>query len=157
MKNALAALLLFSAALAVQTAGSHGAQRLTARVLAAPGGVVLIVAIGLAVLGGGVWFVVKGVRRPFLTDLRPLPGRVRGPLEAFAVAGHVAKGFALAVLGILIVVAAISADPQQAGGLDKAFSALAALRLGAVLIGLVGLGFIAYGVYCGFRTRFGKA
>ena len=148
------AIALLAAGVAVDGRAGGGAEAITAQLLAVPGGVVLIVAVGLAVLGGGIWFIVKGVLRRFLTDLKTPPTRVRPAIEAFGVFGHVAKGLALAVLGILIVVAAVTADPQRAGGLDQAFSALATLPFGAVLIGLVGVGFIAYGVYCGFRTRF---
>jgi hypothetical protein len=36
--------------------------------------------------------------------------------------------------------------------LDRAFDAIAALPFGEVLIVIVGVGFIAYGVYCGFRA-----
>jgi heme/copper-type cytochrome/quinol oxidase subunit 2 len=135
--------------------GGSGGETLTARVLAVPGGVVLIVLIGLGIFGSGVWFVVKGIRRKFLDDLNP-EGGWRGPVEIVGVAGHIAKGAALAVLGVLIVVAAVTADPDKAGGLDQAFSALVRVPFGEILVVIIGVGFIAYGVYCGFRARFAK-
>jgi hypothetical protein len=135
--------------------GGGGEKSMTAALLAAPGGVVLIVAIGAGVLGGGVWFVVKGVRRTFLDDLEA-SGGWRRPIEVVGIVGHLAKGVALAVLGVLVIVAAVTADPDQAGGLDQAFQALARAPFGEVLVILTGIGFIAYGVYCGFRARFAR-
>jgi hypothetical protein len=136
--------------------GGGGQQTLTARVLAVPAGVVLIVVVGLGIVGGGVWFAVKGIRRKFLDDLVPPRAAVRRLVVVTGIAGHVAKGVALAVLGILIVVAAVTADPGQAGGLDSAFEALAHAPFGEVLVVLTGIGFIAFGVYCGFRSRFAR-
>lgn len=135
--------------------GSQG-KSLSAHVLEVPGGVVLLVAVGLAVFCAGVFFVVKGVRRSFLDDLRRPSTAIRDVIELVGVAGFVAKGIALGVLGALLVVAAVTADPDKAGGLDQAFQALVRLPFGEVLVVLVGIGFIAYGVYGGFRARYAK-
>ena len=155
--QAIGYLFLGGIAISVALGGgsSSGGTTLTAQLLAAPGGVVLIVAVGLGVVGGGVWFAFKGVTKKFLDDLRP-EGRLRGVVETLGVVGHVAKGFALAVLGVLIVVAAVTADPDQAEGLDAAFQALARVPFGEVLVVLVGVGFVCYGVYSGFRARFAR-
>jgi uncharacterized protein DUF1206 len=136
--------------------GAGNSKTLTAAVLAAPGGAVLIVAAGLALFGAGVYFVVKGVSRRFLKDLGREGTGVRRSVELLGVTGHVAKGVALAVLGVLVVVAAVTSDPKQAAGLDRAFDAIAALPFGEALIALIGIGFIAYGVYCGFRARLAR-
>jgi hypothetical protein len=150
---------LFLAGIAISVAVGGGSSRggtpLTARVLEVPGGVVLIAAVGLGVFAGGVWFVVKGVRKKFLDDLQP-EGGLRGLVETVGVVGHVAKGAALAVLGVLIVVAAVTADPDKAEGLDAAFQAIARVPFGEVLVVLIGAGFIFYGAYSGFRARFAR-
>jgi hypothetical protein len=91
-----------------------------------------------------------------LRDLGPEGTGVRRSVELLAVTGHVAKGIALAVLGVLVVVAAVTSDPKQASGLDRAFDAIARLTYGEVLIAIVGVGFIAYGAYCGFRARLAR-
>lgn len=136
--------------------GAGSSKTLTAVVLSVPGGAVLIAAAGVALFGAGAYFVVKGVSRRFLRDLGPEGKGVRRSVELLAVTGHVAKGIALAVLGVLVVVAAVTSDPKQAAGLDRAFDAIAALPFGEVLILIVGVGFIAYGVYCGFRARLAR-
>jgi len=155
--QAIGYLFLGGLAISVAAGGgsSGGGTTLTAQVLGVPGGVVLIAAVGIGVFAGGVWFVIKGVTKKFLKDLEP-EGRLRGLVETVGVVGHVAKGVALAVLGVLVVVAAVTADPDKAEGLDAAFQALARVPFGEVLVVLVGAGFIFYGVYSGFRARFAR-
>ena len=62
----------------------------------------------------------------------------------------------LGVLGILVVIAAVTHDPQQAGGLDEALKTLTELPFGVVLLGVVAVGLIAYGVFCFARARWPK-
>jgi hypothetical protein len=142
---------------ALRGGGGGGAEEsLTARALSTPGGVVLIVLIGLGALGVGGYLVVKGARRRFLDDLR-LPGGAAGRgITVLGVVGYVGRGIAVAVIGVLFIVAAFTADPEQAGGLDDALAALAALPFGQVLLIVVAAGFVAYGLYGIARSRFGK-
>ncbi|MGV8897147.1 MAG: DUF1206 domain-containing protein [Rhodoglobus sp.] len=125
---------------------------LSANLIAAPGGILVLWAIALLVFGVGVYFVIKGVKRRFLEDI-DLPSGKRGtPIVVLGVAGYSAKGVALGFMGILLGIAAFRADPSQAAGLDGSLKALAELPLGQVILGLIGLGFMAYGVYCFARA-----
>ena len=45
---------------------------------------------------------------------------------------------------------------MPAGGLDGALRALLALAYGPLLVGAVGVGFIAYGFFCLFRARYAR-
>ena len=47
-------------------------------------------------------------------------------------------------------------DPAAAGGLDGAIDALLGVVGGPFLVGFVGAGFVAYGVFCFFRARYAK-
>jgi hypothetical protein len=112
--------------------------------------------LGVLVLVIGVAFVIRGLTKRFLKSVNT----PRGPLGTVAVAlgvvGYVAKGIALGVVGVLFCVAAATLNPSEATGLDGALKALTALPFGTVLLVLVGVGLIAYGVYCGFRARFAR-
>lgn len=130
--------------------GSSGS---TAGLLGSGLGRVLVGVAGVGVVAVGGYHVVKGWQERFLDDLtgRPAPwvrraGRI----------GYVGKGVALGVVGVLLVVAAVQADPEKAEGLDAALHALAGLPFGAVLLTLVALGFAAYGVYAFGRARHAK-
>jgi len=123
----------------------------------APFGVVLLVAIGLTVMGVGVYFVVKGVRRGFKEELFRFDGTRRGTLiDAFGVAGHVAKGVALNLAGLLFVIAAGKQSPEESTGLDGSLKALRDHPFGPYLLVAIGAGFICYGIFALVRARFGR-
>ena len=136
--------------------GGGGEEDLTAKLLATPGGVVLVVLVGLIALGVGGYLVVKGVRKKFLDDLTVPGGGVGKATTVLGVTGYVARGVAFGVIGILFLVAAFTADPSRAGGLDDALATLAALPFGQVLLVGVALGFIAFGVYSFVRARYAR-
>ncbi len=124
--------------------------------LAIPGGPIALVLVGLGIGIGGIAFIVMGVRRSFRSKITiPREGAGRN-LAGLGVVGFVAKGIALMIVGVLLVVAALSDDADTAGGLDGALKALLDLTLGPWLVGIVGIGFVAYGVFCLFRARYAR-
>jgi hypothetical protein len=125
-------------------------------VLAVPGGALLLGAVALGILVGGAAFLVMGVRRSYRNKVALPPGAAGHAVSALGVVGFVAKGIALAIIGILLLVAAVRVEPDAAGGLDGALDALLGLPLGPVLVGTVGVGLCAYGVFCGFRARYAR-
>jgi len=128
-------------------------QTLSARLLAAPGGVVVLVLVAVAIVAVGAYFVAKGVRQKFTDDLAVPSGAAGRGTVALGVTGYVAKGVALGVVGVLFAVAAVTADPSEATGLDGALKALAGLPFGTVVLSAVALGLMAYGLYCFVRAR----
>ncbi|WP_315093841.1 DUF1206 domain-containing protein [uncultured Cellulomonas sp.] len=130
---------------------------LTARLMAAPGGRVLVGAAGLAIVAVGAYHVVKGWKKKFLEDLHRLPSGQAGPVvRRLGVVGYVAKGVALAIVGVLFVTAALQADPSKATGLDGALHTLRDQPAGVAMLVVVALGFMAFGVYSFVRARFGR-
>ena len=135
------------------TSSSQQSTGTAANLMAQPAGRLLVGATGLLVLGVGIYHVVKGWRRKFLTDLREHPSEwvVRaGRL------GYVAKGVALALVGGFFVSAALTHDPSKAKGLDGALRSLLQLPLGRVLLALVAVGLAAFGVYSFARARYAR-
>ena len=150
------------AALAVTTAqfarggGSSStsqSQDFTASLLKQSGGRTLVVLIGLVVIGVGGYHVVKGVKKGFLKDLVEHPGTL---VENLARAGYVAQGAALAVVGLLFVLAGVSRSASKATGLDGALKTLRDQPLGTLLLTLVALGLIAYGCYSFARAKYAR-
>ncbi|MEI5582754.1 MULTISPECIES: DUF1206 domain-containing protein [unclassified Agromyces] len=135
----------------------QSSETFSGQLLATPGGVFLLVLIGLIVLGVGVAFVYRGAKRKFEKHLMlPGSGTTRKGIIAFGTAGYIAKGIAVGIVGVLFVVAAVTADPEAAGGLDAALKSLAALPFGVFILWLVGLGLVLYGVFCFARARYAK-
>lgn len=134
----------------------EASRTLSEIVLAAPGGVVLLVVLGLSVIGVGTGFVVGGVTRSF-EKLIDLPtGAGRAGIVTLGVVGYLGKGIAVAVTGVLFVVAAVTQDPEKAAGLDAALHSLLTLPLGGLVLGLVGAGFAVYGIFCMARARLAR-
>ena len=119
-------------------------------------GVVSIVLglVGVAIGAGGVGFAVVGLTRGFVRLLSLPAGRAGSAITGIAVVGYVAKGLGLLTVGVLLVVAAIKVDPDDAGGLDAALDGLIALPLGPLLCGAIGTGLIAYGVFLVLSSRY---
>ena len=125
--------------------------------LNAPLGMPLLVAVGLTTMGVGVYFVVKGLRRGFKEELFRFDGSRRGKLiDALGVTGHVAKGVALNLAGLLFVVAAGKQSPEESTGLDGSLKALRDHPFGPYLLVAIGAGFICYGLFALVRARFGR-
>ena len=61
--------------------------------------------------------------------------------------GVASRGVAFILTGIFLAQAAISGNSELAGGLQNAFRVLATKPLGALWLGLIGIGLMCYGVY----------
>ncbi len=69
----------------------------------------------------GVYFVVKGLPRGFKEELFHLEGTRRGRfIDSLGVLGHVAKGIALNLAGLLFVIAAASKARKSPPGWTEA-------------------------------------
>ena len=147
--------LFLSYALGAGLDSREKAKELTAVILAAPGGQVLLFAIGAVLVGSGVYYVWRGVTRTFLEHEVQAYGRARRPVAAVGVLGYAAKGVALAVLGILVAVATVRHDPTESTGLDGALRGLAAQPYGTWVLGAVALGLACFGIYSIARAKYG--
>jgi hypothetical protein len=130
------------------------AQSISADLLSRPGGVVVVFAIGAGILIGGVSFVTIGIRQRFLNDIGSQRPVVNRAARIFGTVGYIAKGIAFITIGVLFSIAAISADPEEAGGLDGALESLRRLPSGNVVLSIVALGLILFGLYCFIRTKY---
>ncbi|MEN8581511.1 DUF1206 domain-containing protein [Burkholderia sp. RS01] len=122
-----------------------------------PFGVPVLGALGLTVMGVGVYFVVKGLRRGFKEELFRFEGTRRGRIiDSLGVTGHVAKGIALNLAGLLFVIAAAKQSPEESTGLDGSLKALRDHPYGPYLLVAIGAGFICYGIFALVRSKFGR-
>lgn len=157
---ALAYLVIAGMALIIAFGGrvssEKASQTLSEVLLAAPAGVVVLVIIGLTVFGVGAGFIVSGFTRGFEKLLDLPSGAERGGIVTFGVIGYIAKGIAVALTGVLFVVAAFTNDPDASSGLDGALRSLLGLPLGPLILCVVGLGVAVYGLFCITRSRYSK-
>lgn len=125
----------------------------TQTLMEAPAGQVLVGAVGLGILGIAGYHVYKGWKKKFLEDLQEHPGQwavIAGRI------GYIAKGIALAAVGVLFITAAIKHKSGKATGLDGALHSLLDLPAGPVILVLIALGLAAYGAYSFARARYAR-
>jgi Domain of Unknown Function (DUF1206) len=132
-------------------------QDVTASIMHHPGGQVLVGLIGAAIALAGVVLIIEGYRRAFMKHMQRgrMSPRTRRVVERLGVVGSVARGVVVALVGILVIDAAVSYSPSKAGGVDKALLTLRSQPFGEVLLILAALGLIAFGIYglCEARWR----
>lgn len=145
-----------SVALGARPSGDDSAKEASRGVLTLPGGPWILALVGLGVAIGGISFIVMGVLRSFRKKVSLPSGPMGTGITILGVVGFIAKGIALTIVGVLLLVAAAKVDAESAGGLDGAIQALLGVYLGPLLVGLVGAGFIAYGVFCFFRAKYAR-
>lgn len=136
---------------------SESTRDFTASMMGSPFGTFVILAVGGTVFGIGVYFVFKGILRKFRPELRHFEDTHRGALiEVLGVIGHVAKGIALILVGILFVAAVITHDATRSTGLDGSLKALTDHPFGTPLLVTVAVGLICYGIFALVRAKFGR-
>jgi Domain of Unknown Function (DUF1206) len=146
-------LLAIGVATGSTSSSGEGEETFTAKLMGVPFGPALVAAVGAVVFGIGVAQIVKGVKQSFIEDLdRDAPPAVR-PLGTV---GYCARGVALSSIGVLFGWAAITYDPEKAGGMDDALSTIRDQPFGSVLLVIMAAGLACFGVYCFFWARMAR-
>lgn len=114
-----------------------------------PVGEWLVLAAGIAVSGIGFAYLRGAYTGSYVSKFSS--SYIHHRLERYASFmgkfGIAARGIAFILIGICLIIASLLSDSNLAGGLQNAFQILAAFPLGELGLGLIGSGFIAYGVY----------
>ena len=130
-----------------------GTQALTARLMDAPGGTLLVIAVGVALLVAGILQIREGWQERFRRNLRSLP-----PGHDYVIRagkwGYIARGVVFSIMGVFMVQAALRHDPGRAQGLEGALDAVARQPFGQILLALVAAGLACYGVYSLMESRY---
>jgi Domain of Unknown Function (DUF1206) len=135
--------------------GGSGQRGATAGVLGLPGGQFIVGAVGIGILVVGVVKIVQGYQKKFLEDMStPSDRHARETLNRTGQFGSVAKGVTIALVGVLVVIAAVRFRPEEASGLDVALKTLADQPFGPYLLIVVAIGLASYGVFCFFDARY---
>lgn len=138
------------------TDSEESTESFSAQLMSSPGGVFLVGALGVGIIALGVAFVIRGATRAFAKNLKNPGGTVGKGIITLGVVGYIAKGIAIGVAGILFVAAAVTHDPEKAGGLDDGLRAIAELPFGKVILWAVGAGLVLYGIFCIARARYAR-
>ena len=135
--------------------GGSSEDTMTAKVMNLPGGQVLVVLGGLAVIGYAAFTAWRGWSEKFLEhlDVQGKTGRDGRAFRIFGKVGYIAKGVAVAVVGGLFVYAGLTHDADEGGGLDEALRTVLEQPFGPFLLAAIALGIGCYGLFCFARAR----
>lgn len=128
----------------------------TARLMEQPLGRYLVVAVGVGFVGVAVGLVWRGVTTKFDEKLKlgEMSAAMRSVVEKLGLAGNIARGVVFGMVGVFLVVAAVTFEPQKARGLDGSLRTLADSTWGQVLLIAVALGLLAFGLYSFAESRY---
>jgi hypothetical protein len=136
------------------TAGSESedakVERFTRDLMEKTGGRWLVGAIGVVVIGIGVVFAVKGLKATFRDELEL---RGVGPVRhewivTLGRIGWVGRGIVMALVGWLLLRAAVRFRPDEAKGFDGALREVTGSTAGAALVAAAAVGLVLYGLFC---------
>jgi len=128
-------------------------QAAAQQALSMPGGVWLIVGVGVFIMAAGLANMVKAARGNLderlvcedrLSQAAGLVGRI----------GYGARGLAFLVAGGMLAKAGLSAQAEDAAGLGDALQALERAPFGSPLLVLVALGLVAFGLFALMEARY---
>lgn len=136
--------------------GGQSGQSATARLLDRTGGQTLVAVVGVGIIALAAVLTWRGLKTKFeeRLDLSSLSASAKKAVLRLGMAGYVARGVVFALIGIFVVSAAVSYDPEKARGLDAALRELADQPFGTWLLLLVALGLACYGAYSFVEARY---
>jgi hypothetical protein len=151
MKTVLYGALGWSALKIAMGGGSDGGgtDTLTSKIMAMPGGQLLVGLVGVAVGAYAARLIYRGLSESFMDKLKA-EGQVGDTGKAFVLfgkTGYVSKGLALLVVAGLFLWAAWTHDPKKSGGLDQALHQVLEQPFGMPMLVALGAGIACYGLF----------
>lgn len=148
--------IVFSSGATSGGGGGSSSSEQTATLLSQPFGQWLVGLIGAASAGYGVYCIYRGIKTKFRRKLKT--HEMSSTEEAWAVRigrfGLIAKGIVTTIVGYFFVQAARTADPSQAKTTEGALQAIQQQPFGAILMGIIALGLVAYGIHLITQARY---
>lgn len=134
--------------------GGEAEQRAADTVLDWPMGQWIVAIAGLALIGYAIYMFQRHAMDA--TFMERLAGG-SDTVERLGRAGYAARSVVWSVIGILLIQAAVTYDPEKAGGLSAALQELAGASWGRLLLIVVAAGLFAFGAFCLAEARFRRA
>lgn len=137
------------------SSGGSGTDSWTAKLMDLPAGQGIVVVVGLAIIGYGVYQIAKAWTDKFAEELDPQgkSGQSGSAYLLFGKVGYVAKGVAVGIVGGLFVYAGLTHEAKKSGGLDQALYKVLDQPFGPFLLGVIAIGIVCFGLFCFARAR----
>lgn len=116
----------------------------TGRLMRTIPGTVLLLTAGVIAVIVGATHIYKGANRKFIDDLMGNAGVL---LRSLGIAGYIGKGAVIVTVGVLVMIATVRSQPEEAAGLDAALRSLAERPYGAVFLILSAIALAIFGIF----------
>jgi len=126
--------------------GGSGSQDTAAWMLQQPFGRYALAAVALAIAGGAIAQLWKGMTGSFREPLA-IPGAWMDRLAPLCGFGLVARGLVFLLIAVFCLYAAFTIDPDEVGGLESALQWLRKQSYGTAFYALAAAGLLAFGLY----------
>lgn len=142
--------------MALGHARGGGSSSWVGRVLAQPFGAVLIGLIGAAIVIAGVAQFYQAYSKKFLEMFRwqSMSAKEQRWITRLGQVGYSARGVVFPIIGISLLRAALDHNPGATRGVREALLEIAHSAAGQVLLGLVAVGFLAFGLFMVASARY---
>ena len=142
-------------ALGAGSASGEESEEAASGAMTLPAGRFAVGMVGIVIVGVGVSHVIKGVKKSFLEEMATssMSPAVLRSATLMGRVGYMAKGIAVCVVGGLLTYTTVTFDAQEQG-LDGALQAVLVQPSGRYLLSALAVGFIAFGLFAIFQSRF---
>ena len=124
--------------------------------MAHPAGAWVIGAVGLLVIGAGLYQFYKVITNKEQQKIKQyqIDEHIRPIFKKIAKLGISARGMVYCMIGFFLSKAAWNNNASEAKGFAETMQSLLSQPFGSVLLGLVAAGLIMYAIYEAFRARY---
>jgi hypothetical protein len=135
---------------------SGGEERATAGVLGLPLGRYIVYAAAAGFIGAALFNGYRAITCKFSKKLETekMSEAEEAAATTVGILGHLARFVVFGLIGAFLAQAAWEFEPKEAVGLDGALQKVAEQRYGALLLGAVAAGLLAYALYCFVQARY---
>ncbi|MFC0272524.1 DUF1206 domain-containing protein [Metabacillus herbersteinensis] len=143
-------------ALHAGNSSGNSEQSTSAKLLSQPFGQWLVGILGLIIIGYGIYEFYNAYKEKFAEKFK-VSEMNKHEIRIGKKAGKIglsARGIVLSIIGYFFIRTALTADPDQAKGMDGALAEIAQEPFGQWMLGLVAIGLILYGVYLVIKGRY---
>ncbi len=137
--------------------GGGSKQHLADQLMDKSYGPFLLGAIGVIIIGVGLYQFYKGYSGKYLKELNVAQSNQRDLIEKTGKFGFMSRGVVFCILGYFVLRAGVTENPGIIRGTQGAFSFLQQQSYGWLLMGLIAIGLLGYGIFMLFVAKHSKA
>jgi hypothetical protein len=130
-------------------------QHLAGQILQTTYGKWLLGALALVVAATGIYQIWYGLSEKYKKHVQGLGAEAPGSYLLYSgKIGYAARGTVWLIVSYLLLKAALHANAAEAGGSGKALRFIEQVHYGSILLGAIGFGLMAYGLFNFIRARY---